>query len=45
MTAKNEQDDSFTDEMLVAFADGEADEATARRIEVALERTKRWPGG
>ncbi len=37
MTAKNEQDDSFTDEMLVAFADGEADEATARRIEVALE--------
>jgi anti-sigma factor RsiW len=38
MTADRTPDGDITDEMLVAFADGEADEATARRIEEALER-------
>ncbi|MGL4242780.1 MAG: anti-sigma factor family protein [Beijerinckiaceae bacterium] len=37
MTAGKERDDGITDEMLMAFADGEADAATAERIEAALE--------
>jgi hypothetical protein len=37
MTGEDGQGNGITDEMLVAFADGEADEATAQRIELALE--------